>query len=212
MVIRGILWDMDGVLIDTTDAHFEAWRRIMAEHNMELDRQYFLGALGMNNVGAIKYLFRRPTNPQEVSAIGKKKEELFRKILEGRVHLLPGVQDWLDFFSTHGFPQAVATSAPLENIDVLFDETGIRRYFQAIVSAYEMPGKPDPYVFLEGAKRIDVKAAECLVIEDSVAGVEAARQGGMKCLAVETSNPAEKLTRADWVLNRLSDQKSATVY
>lgn len=206
MVIRGILWDMDGVLLDTTDAHFESWRQIMAEQNMELDRQYFLGALGMNNIGAIEYLFRRPTQPQEVVEIGKKKEKLFRQILSGRVELLPGVQDWLDFFSANGFLQAVATSAPWENIDALFNETGIRHYFQAIVSAYEMPGKPDPYVFLEAAKRLGFSAAECLVIEDSVAGVEAARRGGMKCLAVETSNPADRLTGANWVLNRLSDE------
>jgi len=211
MIIRGILWDMDGVLIDTTEAHFEAWRQIMAEQNMELDRQYFLGALGMNNIGAIEYLFRRPTNLHEVDAIGKKKEGLFRKILKGRINLLPGVQEWLDYFRANGFLQAVATSAPWENIETLFDETGIRHYFQAIVSAYEMPGKPDPYVFLEAAKRIDVDVAECLVIEDSTAGVEAARRGGMKCLAVETSNPAGKLTQADFVLYRLSDQSPREV-
>ena len=206
MNIRGILWDMDGVLIDTTDAHFESWRQIMAEQNMDLDRRHFLGALGMNNVGAIEYLFRRPAHPQEVIEIGQKKEKLFRQILSGRVELLPGVQDWLDFFSANGFLQAVATSAPWENIDALFNETGIRHYFQAIVSAYEMPGKPDPYVFLEAAKRLGFSAAECLVIEDSVAGVEAARRGGMKCLAVETSNPADRLTEANWVLKRLSDE------
>lgn len=211
MVIRGILWDMDGVLIDTTEAHFEAWRQIMAEQNMELDRQYFLGALGMNNVGAIEYLFRRPTNLHEVAAIGKRKEGLFRKILKGRINLLPGVQDWLGYFSANGFLQAVATSAPWENIDTLIDETGIRHYFQAIVSAYELPGKPDPYVFIEAAKQIGVTAAECLVIEDSTAGVEAARRGGMKCLAIETSNPAAKLTRADFILNRLSDQSPQMV-
>lgn len=211
MAIRGILWDMDGVLIDTTDAHFEAWRQIMAKQNMELDRQYFLGALGMNNVGAIEYLFRRPVNQREVDAIGTMKEELFRKILRGRVNLLPGVQEWLEFFNTHDFLQAVATSAPWANIDTLFDETGIRHFFQAIVSAYDMPGKPDPYVFLEAAKKLGLKPEECMVIEDSVAGVEAARRGGMKCLAIETSNPADKLTRADLVLNRLSDQNPRLV-
>ncbi|HWQ05185.1 MAG TPA: HAD-IA family hydrolase [Longilinea sp.] len=206
MAIRGILWDMDGVLIDTTEAHFESWRQVMAERNMELDHQYFLGALGMNNAGAIEYLFRRRTSPQEVAAIGREKEALFRKILKGRVHLLPGVQDWLDYFGANGFHQAVATSAPWENIDTLLDETSIRSHFQAIVSAYEMPGKPDPYVFLKAAKKIGINAVECLVIEDSVAGVEAANRAGMKCLAVETSNPAGKLNQANWVLNRLSDQ------
>lgn len=206
MTIRGILWDMDGVLIDTTDAHYEAWRRIAAEYDIQLERTYFLGALGMNNTGAIEYLLHRSPDPQECAGIGDRKENLFREILNGRIALLPGVLEWLEYFRAHGYAQAIGTSAPWENIDALMAETGIRPYFQAIVSAYELPGKPDPYVFLEAAHQLGIPPAESLVIEDSVIGIEAARRGGMRCLAVETSNPAEKLGRADWVLHRLSSQ------
>lgn len=206
MTLRGILWDMDGVLIDTTQAHFEAWRTIAAGYGIQLDRERFLGSMGMNNVGAIETLFGRPTNPQEVLEIGDKKEALFRQLLVGRVKLLPGVPEWLQAFQLLGYTQAVATSAPWENIEALIAETGIRPYFQAIVSAYERPGKPDPCVFLEAARQLGLPPQDCLVIEDSLVGVQAARRGGMNCLAVATSFPAEQLAGADWVLARLSSQ------
>ncbi len=208
-MLRGILWDMDGVLIDTTDAHYEAWRSIAAGRGIQLERQDFLGVMGRNNIDTIEYLFHRPADPLEALEIGKQKEVMFRSLLRGRVHLLPGVLEWLMYFRSNGYAQAVATSAPWENIDALLAETNIRPYFQAIVSAYDLPGKPDPFVFLEAARQVGVTPAECLVIEDSLVGIEAARRGGMRCLAVETTHPAGKLTKADWILPRLSSQDPA---
>jgi HAD superfamily hydrolase (TIGR01509 family) len=207
MTIHAILWDMDGVLIDTTDAHYEAWRAMAAERNIQLDRQRFLGCLGMNNVSAIEYIFGQPPSPQEVIEIGGRKEALFRKILGRQAKLLPGVQEWLSFFKLEGYPQAVATSAPWENIDALLAVTGIRDIFDTVISAYDKPGKPDPYVFLEASRKVGVAPADCLVIEDSLIGIEAARRGGMKCLAVATTYPIAKLEKADWVLHRLSSQR-----
>jgi beta-phosphoglucomutase len=99
-----------------------------------------------------------------------------------------------------GARQAIASSAPCENIDALVDELAIRPYFQEIVSGADMPGKPDPAVFLTAARAAGHTACACLVIEDSVAGVTAARRAGMKCLAVTTTNPASRLTQADWIL------------
>lgn len=206
MILRAVLWDMDGVLIDTTAAHFESWRTVVAECGIQLDRQTFLGLLGRNNIDTVQILMKRPITPREAETIGKKKEELFREMLRGNAKLLPGVLDWLACFRSRGYAQAVATSAPWENIDALMESTGIRPYFQAIVSAYELPGKPDPYVFQEAARQVGIPPAECLVIEDSKAGIEAAKRGGFHCLAVETTHPIEKLQQADWVLHRLSSQ------
>ncbi len=206
MILRAILWDMDGVLIDTTDAHFEAWHRMASEQGIQLTREQFIGVMGRNNIDTLEYLFHRSIQPDEAKEIGLKKEALFRDLLRGRIHLLPGVLEWLTYFQTNGYAQAVATSAPWENITALLDETGIRPFFQAVVSAYDLPGKPDPYVFLEAARQLGICPAACLVIEDSLVGVEAARRGEMRCLAVETTFPAARLQRADWVLSRLSSQ------
>ncbi len=99
--------------------------------------------------------------------------------------------------------QAIASSAPSANIDLLVDELGIRNRFDAIVLGKELPGKPDPAVFLEAARRIGILPEKCIVIEDSVAGVEAAKRGGMKCIAVTTTTPTIGLSSADIVVDRL---------
>ena len=108
--------------------------------------------------------------------------------------------DWLDRLRATGIRQAVASSAPPENINTLVDELGIRAYFEAIVSGYDIPGKPDPAVFLKAASEIDLPPQRCIVVEDAVAGVQAAKRAGMRCIAVTTTNPAHALSDADIVI------------
>jgi beta-phosphoglucomutase-like phosphatase (HAD superfamily) len=97
----------------------------------------------------------------------------------------------------------VASSAPPANIDALIDELVLRPYFDTLVSGQDMPGKPDPALFLEVALQLDVAPERCVVVEDAVAGVEAAKRAGMKCVAVTTTNPAQVLDEADIVVDRL---------
>jgi len=131
------------------------------------------------------------------------KEALFRQMIHGRVRPLPGVLSWLDFFREAGLKMAVASSAPPANIDALLGELELTIYFDAIVSAFNLPGKPDPAVFLKAARLIQVEPAACLVIEDAIAGVQAAKAGGMKCLAVTNTVSADRLHAADLVLESL---------
>ena len=114
------------------------------------------------------------------------------------------MRDWLQCFDGMGLKQAVGSSAPQENIDVLLKELGLSQWFSALVAGASIPGKPDPAVFLRAAELLGVQPAECLVIEDAVAGVEAAKRAGMRCLAVCTTNPAEKLQKADRVVADLT--------
>jgi beta-phosphoglucomutase-like phosphatase (HAD superfamily) len=102
-----------------------------------------------------------------------------------------------------GFHQAIASSAPQANIDALVDELHVREFFEVIVSGYDMPGKPHPMVFLRAADLMEVPATNCIVIEDSVAGVRAAKSAGMRCIAVTTTNPAQLLSEADVVVDSL---------
>jgi len=114
------------------------------------------------------------------------------------------VADWLRRFDRLGLKQAIASSAPQENIDALLDELGVRRWFAAVVSGATLRGKPDPAVFLLAASLLQVEPGACLVIEDAVAGVEAAKRAGMRCLAVLTTNPPQKLARADGIVQDLA--------
>ena len=104
-----------------------------------------------------------------------------------------------------GILQAVASSAPQENIEATVDELNIRQYFSALISAYSMPGKPNPPVFLEAAWQLGVQPEQSVVVEDSLVGVAAAKQAGMKCIAVCTTHPRSSLSAADIVVDNLEE-------
>ncbi len=211
MAISGILWDLDGVLVDTGDMHYAAWSHVFAERTIPFSREFFTRTFGMNNAGLLELLLGRKVSPMLVEEISNQKEELFRQRLPGNATLLPGATDCLDQMKKWGLPQAVASSAPLANIEMLVDALGIRDYFTAIVSGEKLAGKPDPAVFLAAAKAIGVEPASCLVIEDSIPGVEAAKRAGMFCIAVLTTNPAEALTQADIIVDNLDDLSTETM-
>ena len=202
----GILWDMDGVLVDTGEFHYQSWQGVLREAGIPFDRERFQKTFGMNNLDMITKLLGRQPEPGLVESISERKEQLFRQAILGRARLLEGAKDWLDWLQAHGASQAIASSAPCENIDVLVHELGIRAYFQEIVSGTGMPGKPNPAVFLTAASLLGLNPATCIVIEDSIAGVTAAKRAGMQCLAVLTSNPASALSQADWILERLDSR------
>jgi beta-phosphoglucomutase family hydrolase len=200
---HGVLWDMDGVLISTGEFHWQAWSQTFSERGITFTREQFRATFGMNNTGIVTRLLGEATDPELIAEIGDAKERLFREAVKGHARLLPGVQEWLDRLQGWGVRQAIASSAPPANIDALVDELGIRSYFAALVSGADLPGKPDPAVFLEAARLLGVSPERCVVVEDAVAGVAAARHGGMKCIAVTTTNPAHKLRNAEVVVERL---------
>jgi len=201
---KAVIWDMDGVLVDTFDGHFRAWSRLFAELGHPFTIDDFRATFGMNNRNIFKALLDRTLAEDEFHLLSDRKEEYFRQSVRGSTRPLPGVEEWLQRFDRLGLSQAVGSSAPQQNIDVHLDELNIRHYFNAIASGANLPGKPDPAVFLLAARLLNAAPADCLVIEDSVQGVEAAKRAGMRCVAVLTTNPAELLQRADLVVPNLN--------
>lgn len=202
--IKAILWDLDGVIVDSFDGHYRAWQRLFAELGEPFTLDDFTRTFGMNNRNIFKTLVARELPEAEFQRLSDRKEQYFRDGIRGNCRLLPGVEDWLKRFDRMGMKQAVASSAPQENIDAHLDELAIQRWFTAVVSGEKIPGKPDPAVFLQAAKLLGVAPAECLVIEDAVPGVAAAKSAGMRCLAVLTTNPPEKLSQADIIVQDLA--------
>ena len=209
--LRAVLWDMDGVIVDTFDAHYNAWQQTFDELSQPFDIEMFRKTFGMNNRLILTTIFERDLSERFIQRVSDRKEILFRESIKGFAKLLPGVREWLNRFAELGIKQAVASSAPQANIDALLDELGIRGYFQAEAAGATLKGKPDPAVFLLAAQLLGVEPAHCLVIEDAVAGVEAACRGGMKCVAVQTTNPADKLSGADVVFKDLSQLNEETL-
>ena len=202
--LHAVLWDMDGVIVDTFDAHYRSWQQTFDELSQPFDLETFRRTFGMNNRLILTTVFERDLSEKFIARVSDRKEELFRAGIKGSAKLLPGVRAWLKRFAEMGVKQAVASSAPQANIDALLDELGVRDFFQAEAAGATLKGKPDPAVFLLAAQQLGVEPAHCLVIEDSVAGVEAARRGGMKCVAVQTTNPAAKLRGASLVVKDLT--------
>ena len=199
-VLNAVLWDMDGVIVDTFDGHFRSWKQTFEELGHPFSLEDFRRTFGMNNRLILSTLLGYEMDEETFQRVSDHKEELFRQGLKETVKALPGVLDWLERFSHLGLRQAVASSAPQENIEATLDGLDIRRYFQAEAAGATLKGKPDPAVFLMAARLLEVNPENCLVIEDSVAGVEAARRAGMKCVALLTTNPAEKLETADVIV------------
>jgi HAD superfamily hydrolase (TIGR01509 family) len=205
MPIHAVLWDLDGVLTDSGDTHFQAWLQIFKPYGIAFCREDFRLIFGMNNAATLSRYFDPVKDADTIREIDLRKEALFREMIHGRLELFPGVLDWLTYFKSHGIHQAVASSAPQANIEVMIDELGIRGFFEALVSGAAIPGKPHPDVFLLAAQTVGVDPADCLVVEDAIAGVEAACRAGMKSVAVLTTSPAEALAKASLVINRLDE-------
>ena len=201
--LGGVIWDMDGVLVDTGEFHYQSWRDTLNEYQVILSKERFYETFGMNNRSILQLLLGDRFTEQLCDEISERKEVEFRRIIQGQMQLLPGVLTLLKAVDQAGIPQAIASSAPPPNIDAIIDALEIRKYFKALVSAADMPGKPDPMVFLTASHTIDIPPRSCVVIEDGTSGVTGAKNAGMKCLAVTTTNPAAKLKQADLIIDCL---------
>jgi len=181
-----VLWDMDGTLVDSEEQHWLSWRDTMAAEGMPVTREQFVETFGMRNDAILpRWLGDRATT-DIIQRVGDAKEELYRKLVR-RDGLAPlaGAAEWLERLKEAGWRQAIASSAPGANVEVVLEVLGLAGLFEAIVSAEDVTaGKPDPQVFLTAASRLGVGPSQCIVVEDAAAGVEAARRAGMRSIGV----------------------------
>ena len=206
----GILWDLDGTLVDTAELHFAAWSALAREIGQPFSRADFQATFGQRNPEIIQQLYGQRFSPgtlaslspparkiigqlygerfspEEIAELGHRKEELYRAAARQQgVKLLPGAKSLLQELAAAGYQQAIGSSAPRENLDLILGLTQIEPFFRIQVSAEDTQrGKPDPQVFLVAAERLRISPARCLVMEDAPAGVQAAKNGGMKCIGV----------------------------
>ncbi len=211
-----VVWDMDGTLVDTAELHFRAWKKLADELSLPFSRSDFVATFGRRNPEIIHQLFGRRFSDQEVAELGDRKEKYYRSEAQRGVDLLPGVRPLLEGLHTAGYLQAIGSSAPRDNLELILELTGTRSCFQAIVAMEDTQrGKPDPQVFLIAAERLKEPPCCCLVVEDAVAGVQAAKAGGMKCIAVSFvghhSETALRTAGADLVVKTLEQVYVETV-
>lgn len=185
-----MLWDLDGTLVDSADYHWRAWREVMRGEGVELTYEQFLESFGQKNDRILTAWLGSDVRAETIRRVGDDKEARYRQfaVAEGLVPL-PGAAEWVERLHVAGWRQAIASSAPGENVRVMLRVLDLERCFDAIVSAEDVTaGKPDPQVFLAAAAKLQVPPNACVVVEDAAAGIEAATRAGMKCVGVSRTS------------------------
>lgn len=185
-VTRAVLWDMDGTLADSREQHWEAWRRTIEPEGYSVTYEQFRETFGWRNDAILGRWLGDRLSAADVRRIGDAKEVLYRGLVaRSGISPLPGAREWVHRLGRQGWRQAVASSAPRANVEVLVKALGLSEHFQALVAAEDVKlGKPAPEVFLTAAARLGVAPKECVVVEDAPAGIEAARRAGMRCIGL----------------------------
>jgi len=203
---KAVIWDMDGVMADTAPYHLIAWQEAFQRRGVNFTEDDFRHSFGQRNDTIIRNILGEETSADEIKVIGSEKEANFRRRIRQNLKPLPGVIKLITSLKEHEFKMALASSAPMENIQLLTKGLGISKYFQAIISDEDVAeGKPSPQVFLLAAEKLGVEPKHCIVIEDAIAGVTAAKRAGMGCLAVTNTHPGASLTAADLIVDTLEE-------
>jgi beta-phosphoglucomutase len=201
-----IIFDMDGVLIDSQEAHYQSWRALAAKYGIDLQHDQFLQTFGLQNRDVIPRLLGGRYTPEQIHELGELKEELYRQVARGQLRFIEGAVDLIRACRRVGLLLAVGSSGHPENIEMALDEMGVTDCFAAIVNGADVRrGKPEPDVFLLAAERLGVAPHACVVIEDAPAGIEAALRAGMIAIGLTTTHQAAELQAAHRVVKRLSD-------
>jgi beta-phosphoglucomutase len=205
---NGVIFDMDGVLVDSGPAHHESWQMLAKKHGLDVSVERFHQTFGRTSRDIIRTIWGASTSDEQVRQLDDEKEAIYRELISARVPLMPGCRNLLAKLEKSGLQLAVATSGPPENMELVLSEGLIANYFDATVHGFEISvGKPAPDCFLLTAERLELPPASCVVVEDAPVGVEAARAAGMRTIALAGTHPAETLQAAGaaHVVQRLED-------
>lgn len=201
--VGAVIWDLDGTLVDSEEYHWQAWHDAMADEGVVITRPQFLKTFGLRNDAVIPMLLGTSADTSRIQRIGDDKEEQYRRLVrQSGLKPLPGAAEWVRRLHQDGWPQAIGSSAPRRNVEVVLEVLGLAEYFQAISSAEDVTaGKPDPQVFLVAAAKLGAAPERCIVMEDAVGGVEAARRAAMRCIGISHNG---KRLDADVVVSSLT--------
>jgi beta-phosphoglucomutase len=201
-----VLWDMDGVIVDSGLYHMRSWQETFHQTGITFTEENFKHVFGMRNDEIIKNMLGKDFTQEKFETIAHAKEIAFRRLIKGNVKALPGARKILEVLNKIGFAQALVSSTPRENIELITNELNIKHYFRVIISGYDVTeGKPSPQGYLLAARRLGIKPENCVVIEDAVAGVKSAKNGGMRCIAVTNTHPSSSLVDADLIVSSLDE-------
>lgn len=208
-----ILFDMDGVIIDSNPFHKIALKEFCKQHGYELtDEELRLKIYGRTNKDWIPNLFGK-LPPELVAQYGEEKEAMFRQIYKNDIKLVDGLREFLDSLEVSGIPRAIATSAPRSNVDFTLQCTNTGKYFKTILDeAFVTRGKPDPEIYLKSAAALGFDPGDCVVFEDSLSGVAAGKRAGCKVVGITTTHTPEELHETDFIITDFKGLEPAALF
>ena len=203
--LMGVIFDLDGVLVDTGWAHKQSWYDLAEKEGFSMTDEFFYSTFGMQNYQIIPMLLGRDASSGEVGRLSDWKEKRYRELIAEKLAPSEGAKSLLIDLKSKDFLLAVGSSAPRANLDLVLERTDLQDYFDAYVTGQDVTnGKPAPDTFLKAAEKLSLGADRCVVVEDAVQGVEAGKAAGMQVVAVTTTRKRVDLQRADIIVDSLA--------
>lgn len=205
------IFDMDGVIVDSNPYHKIALKQFCKKYGRDLSEEELREKIyGRRNQDWLKSLFGSLT-PEKLKAYADEKELLFRQLYDKDIKTVEGLPAFLKKLDEQGIPKAIGTSAPRENVTFTLEKTGIAKYFDTILDdSFVSHGKPHPEIYLKTAKALGFDPGSCIVLEDSLAGVQSAKNAGCKVVGLTTTHSRNELSETDLILDNFigSDPKT----
>lgn len=207
-----VIFDMDGVLVDSYHAHFESWQKFYGELGVEYDEEKFAADFGRTSRDILRRTLGDGLSDEEVVAWDSRKEALYRDILREHFPAMDGAIELIEALKAAGFKLAVGSSGPPENVTLAIDQLAAGAHFDARVTGADVTrGKPDPQVFLIAAERLGMPPGRCAVVEDAVHGITAAKRAGMTAIGLTGTLQRSEMVEADAVVDSLRELSAERV-
>lgn len=208
----GVIFDMDGTMVDNMMTHHRAWQIKLAEMGLDLTIEEVKEKIHGVNEEILARLFGDRFTPEERKRISFEKEEAYRKVFADELKLIEGLQPLLDELKLASVPMAIGTAAPAENVDFVLDKLDLRHYYGEVIHAGMVSrGKPDPEVFAKAAKGIGLPLEKCIVFEDSLTGAETALNAGCRCFVITSTHTADEFAHFPHILGCFPDFQSLSL-
>ncbi len=210
---EGLIFDLDGTLIDNNAYHIEAWKEFYKKINKEFSHEEYMRNInGRISKVIFPYLMQRQMKDDEIMQMDDEKESLYRELYGAHMQPIKGLVDFLEDLLKDGYKMAIATSGLPPNIEFMFKKLPLRKYFSAVVNASHITnGKPHPEIFERAAKEIGADPNNCIAFEDSIAGIRSAKAAGMRVVGLTTTHSKEDIAEADLIIADYTEISSETL-
>ncbi|MDR1960004.1 MAG: HAD family phosphatase [Planctomycetaceae bacterium] len=207
MQTSGVIFDVDGTLVDSYGPHYESWKMAAVQEGVTFTPEQFRKAFGLTSRDIIKRLWAHDVTESQILAIDDIKERAYRGIAAVNFPAMDGAEELLKMLHSHGFKLGIGSSGPKENVDLAVRKLAAENLLDAVISGSDVSrAKPDPEIFLTAAANMRILPQRCVVVEDSTIGIRAAHAAGMKCIGImSTGHLIEELKNADQVIDSLRE-------